>query len=111
MLAVGGPVERFRDPDGRGTYRRTVTFDGTRAELERLRSAVADEVNGLEADLHAVFEASQDSNADDGLSWRWRRWGKFLGQLVVGKIRQKRGRTAAQAPARQRAAAGSGATP
>lgn len=46
-------------------YRRTVTFDGIRAQLERLRSAVADEVNGLEADLHAVFEASQDSNADD----------------------------------------------
>ncbi|GAA4246447.1 TraR/DksA family transcriptional regulator [Dactylosporangium darangshiense] len=39
--------------------------DATRAELERLRSAVAGEVNGLEADLHAVFEASQDSNADD----------------------------------------------
>ncbi|WP_238019934.1 TraR/DksA family transcriptional regulator [Dactylosporangium sp. AC04546] len=39
--------------------------DGTRAELERLRSAVASEVHGLEADLHAVFEASQDSNADD----------------------------------------------
>ncbi|GAA2373017.1 TraR/DksA family transcriptional regulator [Dactylosporangium salmoneum] len=39
--------------------------DGTRAELEQLRSAVAGEVNGLEADLRAVFEASQDSNADD----------------------------------------------
>lgn len=39
--------------------------DGTRAELERLRSAVAGEVNGLEADLQAVFAASQDSNADD----------------------------------------------
>jgi RNA polymerase-binding transcription factor DksA len=42
-----------------------VTVEGTRAQLERLRSAVADEMNGLEADLHAVFEASQDSNADD----------------------------------------------
>lgn len=39
--------------------------DGPRAALERLRSAVAGEVNQLEADLHAVFEASQDSNADD----------------------------------------------
>jgi RNA polymerase-binding transcription factor DksA len=42
-----------------------VADDGTRAELERLRAAVAGEVNELEADLHAVFEASRDSNADD----------------------------------------------
>ena len=39
--------------------------DGTRAELEQLRSAVAGEVSELEADLRAVFEASRDSNADD----------------------------------------------
>ena len=39
--------------------------DGTRAELEQLRSAVAGDVNELEEDLPAVFEASQDSNADD----------------------------------------------
>lgn len=39
--------------------------DGARAELERLRAAVVAEVDGLEADLRAVFEASQDSNADD----------------------------------------------
>lgn len=38
---------------------------GTRGELEELRSAVAAEVGRLEADLRAVFEASQDSNADD----------------------------------------------
>ena len=42
-----------------------MTDDGTRAQLERLRAAVAGEVDGLEADLRAVFEASQDSNADD----------------------------------------------
>ena len=42
-----------------------MTEDGPRAQLERLRSAVADEISGLEADLHSVFEASQDSNADD----------------------------------------------
>jgi DnaK suppressor protein len=42
-----------------------VADDATRAQLERLRSAIAGEVNELEADLHAVFEASQDSNADD----------------------------------------------
>jgi RNA polymerase-binding transcription factor DksA len=42
-----------------------VVDDGIRAELERLRAAVASEVNELEADLHAVFEASRDSNADD----------------------------------------------
>ena len=47
-----------------GQYRQLVD-DGTRADLEQLRSAVAAEVKGLEADLHAVFEASQDSNADD----------------------------------------------
>ena len=64
-VALVGSVERLRDPNARGTYRRTVIDDATRAQLERLRSAVADEVNGLEADLHAVFEASQDSNADD----------------------------------------------
>ena len=39
--------------------------DGTRAGLEQLRVAVAGEVSELEADLHAVFEASRDSNADD----------------------------------------------
>ena len=39
--------------------------DGTRAELEQLRAAVAGEVDELEADLHAVFAASRDSNADD----------------------------------------------
>jgi RNA polymerase-binding transcription factor DksA len=42
-----------------------VAEDGTRAELEQLRAAVAGEVNKLEADLHSVFEASRDSNADD----------------------------------------------
>ena len=42
-----------------------MTEDGTRAELEQLRAAVAGEVNKLEADLHSVFEASRDSNADD----------------------------------------------
>ncbi|MEV4824559.1 hypothetical protein [Micromonospora sp. NPDC049274] len=42
-----------------------MTFDGSRAQLKRLRSAVADELNGRVADLHAVFEASRDSNADD----------------------------------------------
>jgi DnaK suppressor protein len=42
-----------------------VADDGTRAELEQLRLAVAGEVTQLEADLHAVFEASRDSNADD----------------------------------------------
>ncbi|MCU7731044.1 TraR/DksA C4-type zinc finger protein [Actinoplanes sp. KI2] len=42
-----------------------MTVEATRAQLQRLRSAVADELSGLEADLHAVFEASQDSNADD----------------------------------------------
>jgi DnaK suppressor protein len=39
--------------------------DATRAELEQLRAAVAGQVTELEADLHAVFAASQDSNADD----------------------------------------------
>jgi DnaK suppressor protein len=49
----------------RRKYRRRVADDGTRAALERLRSALASEVKKLAADLHAVFEASQDSNADD----------------------------------------------
>jgi DnaK suppressor protein len=42
-----------------------VTNDRVRLQLQRLRAAVVDEVNGLEADLHAVFEAGRDSNVDD----------------------------------------------
>ena len=35
------------------------------AALRRLRERAAAEVSTLEADLHALFEASRDSNADD----------------------------------------------
>ncbi len=64
-IQVHHAAERRSAPPPPGTYRGTVTPDGARAHLEHLRAAVAGEVQGLEADLRAVFEASQDSNADD----------------------------------------------
>jgi len=48
---------------------------------------------------------------DGGLPWRARRWGKFMGQLAVGMLRQARERPPAGSPSRQGAPAGSGAAP
>jgi RNA polymerase-binding protein DksA len=43
-----------------------VAMDATvRTELRRRREQAATEASALEADLHAVFEASRESNADD----------------------------------------------
>jgi RNA polymerase-binding transcription factor DksA len=38
---------------------------GLRAELQRLRDRAAAEATTLDTDLHALFEASRSSNADD----------------------------------------------
>jgi hypothetical protein len=46
---------------------------------------------------------------DAGLSWRARRWGKLIGQLGVGALRQTHERLAAKSPDRQGVVAGSGA--
>jgi 2-polyprenyl-6-methoxyphenol hydroxylase-like FAD-dependent oxidoreductase len=46
---------------------------------------------------------------DAGLSWRARRWGKLIGQLGVGAIRQAGERLSAGATDRRAAAAGGGA--
>jgi 2-polyprenyl-6-methoxyphenol hydroxylase-like FAD-dependent oxidoreductase len=46
---------------------------------------------------------------DAGLPWQARRWGKFLGQLGIGALRQSRARLALRSLDRQGAAAGSGA--
>ena len=48
---------------------------------------------------------------DAGLSWRARRWGKLIGQLGVGALRQTHERLSAKSPDRQGVVAGSGARP
>jgi 2-polyprenyl-6-methoxyphenol hydroxylase-like FAD-dependent oxidoreductase len=46
---------------------------------------------------------------DSGLSWRARRWGKLIGQLGVGALRQTHERLSAKSSDRQSAVAGNGA--
>jgi 2-polyprenyl-6-methoxyphenol hydroxylase-like FAD-dependent oxidoreductase len=48
---------------------------------------------------------------DAGLSWRARRWGKLIGQLGVGALRQTHERLSAKSSDRQGVVAGSGARP
>ncbi|MBM2619279.1 TraR/DksA family transcriptional regulator [Actinoplanes sp. LDG1-06] len=40
-------------------------MESHRAALERLRAQAEGEIAALEGDLHALFEASRDDNADD----------------------------------------------
>ncbi len=42
-----------------------VATERTRTALERLREQSRSEIATLDADLHALFEASRDDNADD----------------------------------------------
>jgi 2-polyprenyl-6-methoxyphenol hydroxylase-like FAD-dependent oxidoreductase len=49
-------------------------------------------------------------STDAGLSWRARRWGKLIGQLGVGALRQTGERLSARAPDAQQAAAGGART-
>jgi hypothetical protein len=48
---------------------------------------------------------------DDGLAWRARRWGKFLSQLGVGKLRQMTEPAPSRHPTPPAPAVGSGAAP
>lgn len=42
-----------------------VAMESIRSALERLRDQTRSEITTLDADLHALFEASRDDNADD----------------------------------------------